>query len=131
MSVADLSQKISFLDLLEWKMHWLACELDNRLDDFKRQVTDRRRTLEAVQEAESHYVNTLKHFHKAIWEAATMFMCDYHATDVYPGLQDSPKHKRLVESLAKFKAWVIETQLRINDSELKRINESLRELSAW
>lgn len=92
-----IASPITYADVLEWRIHWLYCELEQLNDDMARNPKPIAEHIEKMKQITGHG------FERVMWEVSTMMGDDTYSSEVKEQCHELKAYKRFVDSLEQVK----------------------------
>ena len=96
-TVMKITTAIDYAHVLDWRIHWLYCELDTLNDEMTRNNLSLELVLDRMKEI------TEGKFDRLMWEISTMMQDDTYSSEVKEQCIDLPGYKRFVNALGQLK----------------------------
>ena len=92
-----ITSPITYADILDWRIHWLYCELEQLNDDMIRNPKPIEEHIEKMKQI------TSQQFERVMWEVSTMMGDDTYSSEIKEQCQELKAYKRFVASLEQVK----------------------------
>lgn len=96
MTPIDLTKTITYNDLLDWRLHWIACAADHGLSDLQR-------ANKPASEYVALYVRLKGQLSRIVWETGAMYGHDIYESEVTDAMKAMPRYKTMTEAMEKLR----------------------------
>jgi hypothetical protein len=97
----DINETITYKRLLEWRIHWIYCDLGSLNDTLIKRLDKFNRIVRPIEDYVKDLQKILGNFQRILWEVSTMMADDTYENEIRSQILDMPAYKRTLEAHAQ------------------------------